>query len=77
MKNDGLNCFDEFSDSENLEHIRIVMKANEDTGLKPYAKFKWVNTILGNVKSAINGTYRSGGNRYASRYLAEFQYRYK
>ena len=56
-----------------MTHIRIVMKKDETTGEKPY--FKWVNTIIGNVKSALTGTYRSSRAGYATRYLAEFQYR--
>lgn len=72
---DGLNCFNAFSDSKDLNHIRIVMKPDEKTGEKPYFNFKWVNTIIGNVKNAITGTYRSSENGYATRYLAEFQYR--
>jgi len=75
VKTDGLNCFNTFSTSKTLKHIRIVMNTDKETGQKPYAKFKWVNTILGNIKSAITGTYRSSDNQYAVRYLAEFQYR--
>ena len=38
--------------------------------------FKWVNTVLGNVKSALNGTYRAVCPKHASRYLASFAYRF-
>jgi hypothetical protein len=37
-------------------------------------EFKWVNTILGNLKTAITGTYHAFDfAKYAHRYLAEFQ----
>ena len=36
----------------------------------------WVNTLLGNVKRAIDGTYHSCAPRFAGRYLAEFGYRF-
>ena len=38
--------------------------------------FKWVNTALGNIKSAITGTSRSLGWQHASRYLAAYEYRF-
>ncbi len=36
----------------------------------------WVNTILGNVKRSLDGTYHAFRRKYAARYLAEFQYRF-
>ena len=38
--------------------------------------FKWVNTTLANIKSAITGTYRKLGPDHAERYLASFAWRY-
>ncbi len=69
---DGLHCFEAFSKATK-KHIPIIMKKDPKTGKKPY--FKWVNTILGNVKNSLTGTYRSSKDVYATRYLAEFQYR--
>ena len=40
------------------------------------ALFKWVDTTLGNIKSAITGTYRKLGPDHAERYLASFAWRY-
>ena len=37
---------------------------------------RWVNTILGNIKSALRGTYHAIRPKYAQRYLAEFEYRF-
>jgi hypothetical protein len=38
--------------------------------------FKWVNTILGNVKNSLKGTYHAVSKKHIPRYLAEFQYRF-
>jgi len=38
--------------------------------------FHWLNTILGNVKRAIHGTYHSISSKHLPRYLAEFCYRF-
>ena len=35
-----------------------------------------MNTVLGNVKRALDGTYHAWGQKYAPRYLAEFSYRF-
>ena len=35
-----------------------------------------MNTLLGNVKRAIDGTFHICNGRYAGRYLAEFSYRF-
>ena len=40
------------------------------------ASFKWVNTTLGNIKSALGGTYRKLGFDQAELYLASFAWRY-
>jgi 2-hydroxychromene-2-carboxylate isomerase len=37
----------------------------------------WVNTILGNLKTASSGTYHAFDfEKYAHRYLGEYQYRF-
>ena len=69
---DGLRCFDALSKTTK-QHFSVSMKKDPETGKKPY--FKWVNTILGNVKNALTSTYRSRKDTYTARYLAEFQYR--
>ncbi len=38
--------------------------------------FKWVNTVLGNIKAALVGTYRAVQEKHVPRYLAEFEYRF-
>ena len=40
-------------------------------------KLKAINTVLGNLKTAITGTYHAFKfNKYTYRYLAEYQYRF-
>lgn len=46
---------------------------------KPRAmpQFKWVNTVLGNLKAMLSGAYKSFGcAKYADRYLGAFAYRF-
>jgi hypothetical protein len=39
--------------------------------------FSWVNTLPGNLKTALSGTYHAFNFRkYAYRYLAEYQHRF-
>ena len=38
--------------------------------------FTWVNTILGNVKRFLHGTYHAISQKHLPRYLAEFCYRF-
>ncbi len=38
--------------------------------------FHWVNTMIGNVKRSIHGTYHSVSPKHLPRYLAEFSFRF-
>lgn len=38
--------------------------------------FNWLNTMLGNVKNALRGTYHALNPKHLPRYLAEFCYRF-
>lgn len=68
---DGLNCFESLGDL-GYDHDRIVCGGGRASVEEP--EFQWVNTILGNLKSALRGIYHSIGAKYVQRYLAEFQY---
>jgi hypothetical protein len=35
-----------------------------------------VNTVLGNLKSALRSTYHAIGAKHSQRYLADYQYRF-
>ena len=38
--------------------------------------FRWVNTTLGNIKTAIAGTYHHVSSKHAQSYLTSFAYRF-
>jgi hypothetical protein len=38
--------------------------------------FRWLNSVVGNVKSALHGTYHKLSPQHLPRYLAEFCYRF-
>jgi ribosomal protein L37AE/L43A len=71
---DGLWCFRAVG-LIGAEHERHVIGAGQNSVRLP--QFKAVNTLLGNLKTAIAGTYHAFDfAKYAHRYLAEFQYRF-
>ncbi|MEJ1343134.1 MAG: IS1595 family transposase [Candidatus Sedimenticola sp. (ex Thyasira tokunagai)] len=70
---DGLNCFSGVEDA-GCEHEAIV------TGGGPASvnleAFTWINTMIGNVKNSIHGSYHAINEKHLPRYLAEFCYRF-
>ena len=70
---DGLRCFTGVGNA-GCGHQPIVTGSGRKAALNP--AFKWVNTTLGNIKSAITGTYRTIRDKHVPRYLAEFEYRF-
>jgi len=73
ITSDGLACFNAIADAE-CTHHRIVCGGGRASVEK--MEFYWVNTTLGNLKSALRSTFHSIDRKYAQRYLAEFQYRF-
>ena len=69
MVSDGLSCFGKVTDA-GCEH-QVIHTGSGAAAVKTPA-FKWVNTALGNIKSAIVGTYRAISSKHVPRYLAEF-----
>ena len=70
---DGLSCFAAVVDA-GCVHQPIVVGS-----LKPrdLPQFKWVNTVLGNLKTTLAGAFHSLNYRkYAQRYLSAFAYRF-
>ncbi|MBP1152816.1 hypothetical protein JOD69_004685 [Methylocaldum sp. RMAD-M] len=56
-------------------HHRLILGSGRQSAQHP--EFHWVNTMLSNLKTAIAGTYHAFKvEKYAKRYLAEFQYRF-
>ena len=70
---DGLGCWSALDEAA-CSHRAIRTGSGRQAARM--ASFKWVNTTLGNIKSAITGTYRKLGPDHAGRYLASFAWRY-
>ena len=71
---DGLGAFTILANMVN-KHYPIVTGSGRVAAQHP--QFRWVNTLLGNLKTAITGTYHAiKFHKYAQRYLAEAQYRF-
>lgn len=71
---DGLWCFQSVTQAGCTQQREVVGPGRKSTDMEC---FSWVNTILGNLKNAINGTYNAFDfDKYAHRYLGEFQYRF-
>ncbi|TAM80166.1 MAG: IS1595 family transposase [Candidimonas sp.] len=71
---DGLWCFQSATHTA-ATHERHVTGHGRQAVQRP--EFHWVNTLLGNLKTALSGTYHSFNHaKYAHRYLAEFAYRF-
>ena len=70
---DGLACFRGLADA-GCTHEAIVTGSGRRAARHP--AFKWVNTMLGNIKASIAGTYRAIRKKHMVRYLAEFEWRF-
>lgn len=68
---DGLGCFPAIAEA-GCEHTAIATGG----GVPKDARLVWVNTVLGNVKNALHGTYHALRAKYLQRYLSEFCYRF-
>ena len=70
---DGLSCFSGVEESCTHE-IHTASKMTEE---EKERHFKWVNTVLANVKTALAGTFHSFEcHKYSNRYLASIVYRF-
>lgn len=70
---DGLACFTGIKNA-GYGHSSIVVGNSKDA--KKTVAFKWVNIILGNLKTALVGTFHKLSNKHLPRHLATFQYRF-
>lgn len=70
---DGLACFNAVTEA-NCTHTANVVCTSKPRDLP---QFKWVNTVLGNLKTSLAGAYHAlDYAKYASAYLAAFCYRF-
>jgi hypothetical protein len=70
---DGLSCFRGVKDI-GCEHEAVVTGGGPSS-VKLEA-FTGINTMIGNVKNSIHGSYHAVNERHLPRYLAEFCYRF-
>lgn len=70
---DGLACFRGITAAE-VEHLPIVTGGGPKSVKLPY--FKWVNTMISNVKNAMHGTYHAISLKHLPRYLSEFCFKF-
>jgi hypothetical protein len=70
---DGLACFGAVTEA-GCSHQTTVIAGRKP---KEVPEFKWINTVLGNLKTTLSGCYHAFDFRkYATRYLAAFCYRF-
>jgi hypothetical protein len=73
VRSDGLACFAGVIDA-GCAHSYIVVGKRLP---RDVPQLKWVNIVLGNLKTMINGAHKSFKFRkYASQYLGAFAYRF-
>ena len=70
---DGFSAFSRICHVVDLHHSINTAGIYKDPGCK---FFHWVNTMIGNVKRSIHGTYHSISSKHLPRYLAEFNFRF-
>ena len=71
---DGTLAFRQVSKAQALHERYITGGARQGART---SQLRWVNTMLGNLKSSMAGTYHAiKHSKYARRYLAEFCYRF-
>ncbi len=74
LVSDGLGCFT-VAASMGAVHDRVVTGGGKASVLNE--KFRAVNTLIGNIKTALTGTYHAVKfAKYGYRYLAEVQFRF-
>jgi hypothetical protein len=70
---DSLSCFTAVEQA-GCSHQSTVTGGGP--GSEKHKAFHWVNTVLGNVKNSLHGTYHAVREKHLPRYLAEFHYRF-
>ena len=70
---DGLACFAAVTDAGCTHRAEVAGKRKP----RDLPQFKWVNTLLGNLKTMVSGAYKALGYRkYGDRCLGAFAYRF-
>lgn len=72
---DGMWGFQGVTTQAGVTHQAHITGHGKKAAMHP--QFRWVNTILGNLKTSMSGTFHAFNfAKYARRYFAEFQYRF-
>jgi transposase-like protein len=70
---DGLSCWPAVEKAGCAHRPMVTGSGKKAAG---WAPFRWVNTMLGNIKTALAGTYHHVSAKHAQPYLASFAYRF-
>ena len=70
---DGLSCW-RAVETAGCDHF--PMRTGHGKQATRWAPFKWVNTMLGNIKNSLAGTYHHVSAKHARSYLASFAWRF-
>jgi ribosomal protein L37AE/L43A len=70
---DGLSCWPAVAKA-GCDHFPMVTGSGKQAA--KWAPFRWVNTVLGNIKTALAGTYHHVSSKHAQSYLTSFAYRF-
>jgi len=70
---DGLSCWPAVVKA-GCRHFPMVTGSGRQAAR--WVPFRWVNTTLGNIKTAIAGTYHHVSAKHAQSYLTSFAYRF-
>ena len=73
VASDGLRCFTAFAEAGFPHRPTVVGNSHDKAKAAP---FNWVNTILGNLKTALAGVFHTLSEKHLPRHLAPFQYRF-
>lgn len=74
VTSDGLLGFEVLEKLGFKHQVVLAPKGKTGTEIEP---FKWLNVVLGNLKTALSGTHHAFKfAKYAQRYLADAQYRF-
>ena len=73
VQSDGLACFRGVAEA-GCEHVPTVTGGGPGSCEEP--RLTWLNTMLGNLKRSIDGTYHAIDAKHLPRYLAGFSYRF-
>ena len=70
---DGLSCWTAVTAAK-CSHFPMVTGSGPQAAT--WAPFEWINTTLGNIKTALAGTYHHVSPKQAQRYLASYAWRF-